>query len=82
MTSFWKSTKDFPRPAAGCSQLLRDLVEPGEQRVAVLLADDVRRREHPRVRPRLGDVLGPKTPIEADRGVQLLEGGILGLAEA
>ena len=43
---------------------------------------DPLRGEHPRVRARLRDVVGPQAPVEADRTVEGLEGGILGLAEA
>ncbi len=57
-------------------------VEPGEQRVAILRADDPAGGEHPGVGARLGDVLRPQPPVEPDRGVQALEVGVLGLAEA
>ena len=41
------------------AQLALDGVETFEQRVAVGLRDHAARGEHPRVRPRLGDVVGP-----------------------
>ena len=55
---------------------------PAEQRVAILRGDDLRARQHPRVRARLRDVLRPQPPVEVDRGVQALEVGVLGFAEA
>ena len=57
-------------------------LEPAEQRVAVGVGDDPRRREHRRVRARLLDVVGPEPPVEADRGVELAEDRVLGLREA
>jgi hypothetical protein len=62
--------------------LLRHPLEPAEQRVAVGLADDPGRSEHPRVGARLLDVVGPEAPVEPDRGVQLAEDPVLGLREA
>ena len=49
---------------------------------AVGLRHDSLRREHPRVCAGLRDVVRPQPPIEADRGVQRLEGRVLWLGEA
>ena len=70
------------RERAPRRELLRDLVEPREQRVAILRRDDPARGQHARVRARLRDVLRPQPPIELDRVVQALEVGVLGLVEA
>ena len=67
---------------AALAQLGLDRVQAGQQRVAVLVRDDPLRGQHARVRARLRDVVGPQAPVEADRRVEGLEGGILGLAEA
>ena len=69
------------REAAGL-ELLRDRVEPLEQRVAILVADDALRGEHAGVRAALLDVVGPEAAVEADRGVQPLEVRVLRLGEA
>ena len=66
-------------PAA---QLGLDRVEAGEQRVAVVVADDPLRREHPRVGARLRDVVRPEAPVEVERRVDGREVRILGLGEA
>ena len=67
---------------AALAQLGLDRVQAGQQRVAILLREHPLRGQHARVRARLRDVVGPQAPIEVDRRVQGLEGGILGLAEA
>ena len=63
-------------------QLVLDRVERGEQLVAVVARDDPLRGEHARVGARLVDVVRAEAPVEADRGVELTEGGVLRLAEA
>ena len=59
--------RERERPAL---ELDRDLVEPAQQGVALVLADDPGRREHRRVRAGLRDVVGPQPPVVADRGVE------------
>jgi hypothetical protein len=63
-------------------ELVFDGLQRGEDRVAVPLGDDPTRGEHPHVRPRLGDILRPQPLIEAERGVQAVEVGVLGFAKA
>ena len=58
------------------------LFECFDQVVAVLDRDDPALGEHPDVRAGLLDVLRPQPPVEAQRGVQTPEVGVLGLAEA
>ena len=67
---------------AAVLELAGDLLEPAQQLVALLVGDDPGRREHRRVGARLGDVVGPEPPVEADRGVEPLEDGIGRLGEA
>jgi len=62
-------------------QLALDLVQAGQQLVAVRVGDDPSGRQHPCVGTRLRDVLRPQAPVEPDRGVQALKVGVLGLAE-
>ena len=57
-------------------------VERREQRVAIGGGDDPGAGQHPRVRPRLAHVVRPQPPVEAQRGVELAEDGVLGLGEA
>ena len=60
-----------------------DRVEAREQRVAVVLADDPAGAASMRACARdCCDVVGPEAPVEADRGVQALEGRVLRLGEA
>jgi len=60
-------------------ELTLDLVQRPQQRVAIVGGDDRARREHGRVRARLSDVIRPQTPVEAERGVQLVEDVVLRL---
>ena len=64
------------------AQLALDRLESFQQPVEVLRRDDPPCRQHPRVGPRLGQVLGPQPAVEVDRGVQPLEVGVLGLGQA
>ena len=63
-------------------ELGRDLVEPAQERVALVLGDDPGRREHRRVRARLRDVMRPEPAVVADRGVELAEDRVVRLGEA
>jgi hypothetical protein len=65
-----------PDLEAAVLQLLRDLVEPAGQPLGLLARQDARRGEHSNVRLRLHDVVARQPPVEADRGVQALEGGV------
>ncbi len=64
------------------AQLLLDRVKSRQQRLQVLGGDHAALGQHPRVRPRGRHILRPQAAIEADRGVEALEGGVLGLVEA
>ena len=73
------------RPRTGTCpsrELGLDRVEAGEQRVAVGGGDDALRREHAGVGAGLRDVVRPQAAVEGQRGVERLEGGVLGLGEA
>ena len=78
----WMSSSSSLNGKRPSHELALDRIEPSQQRVAVRLGDDPARGEHRRVRARLGDVVRPQPPVEPDRGVQALEVGVLGLAEA
>ena len=78
----WMSSSSSRKGNRPSLQLELDRVETTEQRVAILRGDDLARRQHLRVRARLRDVLRPQPPVEADRGVQAPEVGMLGLMEA
>ena len=80
--AMWMSSSSGAKGKRSSAELCFDGVQAGEQRVAILLGDDPLRGEHPRVRTRLGYVLGPEAAVEADRGVQALEVRVLGLVEA
>jgi hypothetical protein len=54
-----------------------DLVEPGEQPVALLLVDHPGPGERPDVGLRATDVLGPEAPVEGERRVQPPEERVL-----
>ena len=80
--AMWMSSSSASNAERAVVELGLDALEPAEQRVAVGVADDPGRGEHRRVRARLLDVVGPEPPVEADRGVELAEDGMLGLREA
>jgi hypothetical protein len=63
-------------------ELRLDLFESLDQVVALLHRDDPPLGQHPGVRAGLLDVLGPQPPVEAQRGVQAPEVGVLGLTKA
>ena len=80
--AMWMSSSSVAEREAAAAQLGLDRVEPGEQRVAVVVADDPARGEHPRVGARLGDVVGPQAPVDVERAVERREDGVLRLGEA
>ncbi len=72
----------LPEGKAPLGELGLDGVETAQQLVAVGRRDDRARGQHAGVGARLRDVLRPQPAVEAQRGVQALEVGMLGLAEA
>ena len=80
--AMWMSSSSVAGRRNVLGELALDGVEAGQQRVAVLGGDDRAVGKHPRVGARLRDVLGPQASVEADRGVQAPEVGVLGLVEA
>ena len=77
MSSSSSANANEPSSSSACTRS-----QAAEQRVAVGVGDDPGRGEHRRVRARLLDVVGPEPPVEADRGVELAEDGMLWLREA
>jgi hypothetical protein len=69
-------------PKAARPQLALDSGQAGQQVVAVLGRDDVLGGQHARVGPGLGQVVRPQALVEAQRGVERPEGGILRQREA
>ena len=63
-------------------QLARDQLEPGDEGIELAIVEDAGAVERPSVGDRPADVLRPKPPVEADRGVDAPEQRILGCIEA
>ena len=51
--AMWMSSSSSVKRQEAAAELAFDLIEAGEQRVAVLRSDDFALRQHARVRPRL-----------------------------